>query len=30
LSFAAWAGLKRSFGRAEGQVKLWQRDVNDN
>jgi inner membrane protein len=30
LSLAAWAALKRRFGRAEGQVKLWQKDVNDN
>jgi membrane protein implicated in regulation of membrane protease activity len=30
LSLVAWAGLKRSFGRIDGQVKLWQKDVNDN
>ncbi len=30
LSLVAWLGLKRFFGRAEGQVKLWDRDVNDN
>ncbi len=30
LSFVAWVILKRAFGRADGQVKLWDRDVNDN
>ena len=30
LSFVAWLILKRFFGRVEGQVKLWDRDVNDN
>ena len=30
LSFVAWLILKRLFGRVEGQVKLWDRDVNDN
>jgi membrane protein implicated in regulation of membrane protease activity len=30
LSFIAWLILKRAFGRVEGQVKLWDRDVNDN
>jgi membrane protein implicated in regulation of membrane protease activity len=30
VSLAAWAGLKRYFGSKEGQVKLWDKDVNDN
>jgi membrane protein implicated in regulation of membrane protease activity len=30
LSLGAWAGLKRYFGSKEGQVKLWDKDVNDN
>lgn len=30
LSFIAWLILKRAFGRVGGQVKLWDRDVNDN
>ncbi len=30
LSFIAWLILKRAFGRVSGQVKLWDRDVNDN
>ncbi len=30
LSFVAWLGLKRFFARADGQVKLWDKDVNDN
>jgi membrane protein implicated in regulation of membrane protease activity len=30
LSFVAWLGLRRVFGRMNGQVKLWDRDVNDN
>jgi membrane protein implicated in regulation of membrane protease activity len=30
LSFVGWLILKRFFGRVEGQVKLWDRDVNDN
>lgn len=30
LSLVAWLALKRAFGRVNGQVKLWDRDVNDN
>jgi len=30
LSLVAWLILKRVFGRVNGQVKLWDRDVNDN
>ncbi len=30
LSLAAWAGLKRGFGRSDTEVKLWDKDVNDN
>jgi inner membrane protein len=30
LSFLAWLGLKRFFGRVDGQVKMWDKDVNDN
>jgi membrane protein implicated in regulation of membrane protease activity len=30
LSLVAWLILKRAFGRVNGQVKLWDRDVNDN
>ena len=30
LSFLALVGLKRGFARKDGQVKLWDRDVNDN
>jgi inner membrane protein len=29
-SLAAWLGLGRMLGRHEGQVKLWDKDVNDN
>jgi inner membrane protein len=29
-SLAAWLGLRRMLGRHEGQVKLWDKDVNDN
>ena len=28
-SLAAWFGLRRVFGGREGQVKLWDKDVND-
>lgn len=28
-SVAAWFGLRAAFGRHEGQVKLWDRDIND-
>lgn len=30
LSFVAWLLLKRFFGRVDGQVKMWDKDVNDN
>lgn len=30
LSCVAWLLLKRFFGRVDGQVKMWDRDVNDN
>jgi membrane protein implicated in regulation of membrane protease activity len=29
-SLGAWLGLRRVFGRHEGQVKVWQKDINDN
>ena len=29
LSLAAWLVLRR-WGRREGQVKIWDRDINDN
>ena len=28
-SLAAWLGLRQMLGRHEGQVKLWDKDVND-
>lgn len=28
-SLAAWIGLRAAFGRREGQVRLWDRDIND-
>jgi len=30
LSVAAWLVLRRTVGVREGQVKLWDRDINDN
>ena len=30
LSLLAWLGLRRVVGVKEGQVKLWDKDVNDN
>jgi len=30
LSLAAWLGLKRFFGREGSEVKMWDKDVNDN
>lgn len=30
LSLAAWYLLRAKFGKAEGQVKIWHKDVNDN
>ncbi len=28
-SLAAWYGLRAIFGKHEGQVKIWDKDVND-
>ena len=28
-SLAAWAALRRPFGLRRGQVKIWDRDIND-
>ena len=30
LSGLSWLGLRRAFGGRPGQVKLWDRDINDN
>ncbi|MGA0539636.1 NfeD family protein [Neotabrizicola sp. VNH66] len=30
LSLIAWAGLRRLSGKRPGQVKVWDRDINDN
>ena len=30
LSLGAWFILRAKFGRNEGQVKIWHKDVNDN
>lgn len=30
LSLAAWFVLRAKFGKVEGQVKIWHKDVNDN
>ncbi len=30
LSLAAWLVMRRVFGLRRGQVKLWDRDINDN
>ncbi len=29
MSLLAWFGLRRTMGVREGQVKLWDRDIND-
>lgn len=29
LSLAAWLGLRRTMGVRAGQVKVWDRDIND-
>ena len=29
-SLVAWYGLRRIFGLRKGQVKVWDRDINDN
>ena len=30
LSLAAWFVLRAKFGKVDGQVKIWHKDVNDN
>ena len=30
VSIAAWLVLRRTMGVREGQVKIWDRDINDN
>lgn len=30
LSLGAWLGLRAKFGKVDGQVKIWHKDVNDN
>ncbi len=30
LSLLAWLGLRAVFGIGHGQVKLWEKDINDN
>jgi len=30
LSVSAWLGLRATMGVRRGQVKLWDRDINDN
>ena len=30
LSLASWAALRQFFGKIDGQVKIWDKDVNDN
>ncbi|MEH6774605.1 MAG: hypothetical protein V7668_11820 [Cereibacter changlensis] len=30
ISVAVWLVLRRVFGSGAGQVKLWERDINDN
>lgn len=30
VSLLAWLGLRRSVGVRDGQVKIWDRDINDN
>lgn len=30
LSLLAWLALRRLMGKREGQVKVWDRDINDN
>ncbi|MCV2864011.1 NfeD family protein [Albidovulum sediminicola] len=29
-SLASWAVLRAIFGRRRGQVKIWEKDINDN
>ncbi|VDC23322.1 NfeD family protein [Pseudogemmobacter humi] len=30
LSLLAWLAMRRIMGQREGQVKIWERDINDN
>ncbi len=30
LSLVAWYGMRKVFGIRRGQVKIWDRDINDN
>jgi membrane protein implicated in regulation of membrane protease activity len=30
ISLGAWFGMRRIFGLRPGQVKIWDRDINDN
>lgn len=30
VSLAMWLGLRQIFGRRAGQVKVWDKDINDN
>lgn len=30
LSLVAWLALRRTMGVRQGQVKIWDRDINDN
>jgi hypothetical protein len=30
ISLAGWFGLRQVFGVRKGQVKIWDRDINDN
>ena len=30
LSLVAWLGLRRAVGVTKGQVKIWDKDINDN
>ncbi|MEE9387185.1 MAG: hypothetical protein V3U96_01125 [Paracoccaceae bacterium] len=30
ISLLSWWGLRRVFGLQKGQVKIWEKDINDN
>lgn len=30
VSLAMWLGLRQYFGRRDGQVKVWDKDINEN
>ncbi|SDX51202.1 NfeD family protein [Litoreibacter albidus] len=30
VSLIVWLGLRQYFGRRDGQVKIWDKDINDN